>query len=41
MHKKQLLSYLRLAKKELGLLINFNVELVKDGIYRIANSPQE
>jgi GxxExxY protein len=40
-HKKQLLSYLRLANKDLGLLINFNVELVKDGIYRIANSPKE
>ena len=39
-HKKQLLSYLRLARKDLGLLINFNVDLVKDGICRIANSPQ-
>jgi GxxExxY protein len=37
-HKKQLLTYLRLTKKELGLLINFNVPLLKDGISRIANS---
>ena len=31
----QLLSYLRLTKKKLGLLINFNVPIVKDGIKRI------
>jgi GxxExxY protein len=37
-HKKQLLTYLRLAEKELGLLINFNVPLLKDGITRIVNS---
>jgi GxxExxY protein len=37
-HKKQLLTYLRLADKRLGLLINFNVVLIKDGITRIANS---
>ena len=36
-HKKQLLTYLRLSKKRVGLLINFNVELVKDGITRIVN----
>lgn len=36
-HKKQLLTYLRLAGKPLGLLINFNVSLLKDGIIRIAN----
>jgi GxxExxY protein len=29
-HKKQLLTYLRLADKRLGLLINFNVALIKD-----------
>ena len=39
-HKKQLLTYLRLAKKPLGLLINFNEVLLKDGISRIINSPQ-
>jgi GxxExxY protein len=36
-HKKQLLTYLKLANKRLGLLINFNVFLIKDGITRIAN----
>ncbi len=38
LHKKQLLTYLRLMKKELGLLINFNVPLLKEGITRIVNS---
>ena len=37
LHKKQLLTYLRLAGKPLGLLINFNVEILKDGITRIIN----
>ena len=36
-HKKQLLTYLRLADKRLGLLINFHVPLIKDGITRIVN----
>ena len=36
-HRKQLMTYLRLADKRLGLLINFNVVLVKDGITRLAN----
>lgn len=36
-HKKQLLTYLRLSNRRLGLLINFNVVLIKDGIIRIAN----
>jgi GxxExxY protein len=36
-HKKQLLTHLRLAGKRLGLLINFNVALIKEGITRIAN----
>jgi GxxExxY protein len=40
-HKKQLLTYLRLADKRLGLLINFNVVLIKDGITRIANHMPE
>ena len=39
-HKKQLLTYLRLAKKPLGLLINFNESLLKDGITRVINDPQ-
>ncbi|APG25681.1 GxxExxY protein [Syntrophotalea acetylenica] len=34
---KQLLTYLRLADKPLGLLINFNESLVKNGITRVAN----
>lgn len=36
-HRKQLLTYLRLTGKRLGLLINFNVEVVKDGIVRVVN----
>jgi GxxExxY protein len=36
-HKKQLLTYLRLTDKRLGLLINLNVELIKDGITRVVN----
>jgi GxxExxY protein len=36
-HKKQLLTHLRLADKRLGLLINFNVALIRDGIKRVAN----
>ena len=38
-HKKQLLTYLRLAGKQLGLLINFNEPLLRDGITRIINRP--
>jgi GxxExxY protein len=40
-HKKQLLTYLRLADKRLGLLINFNVELIKHGISRVVNNLAE
>ena len=36
-HKAQLLSYLKLSGKKIVLLINFNVELRKDGITRLAN----
>ena len=36
-HKKQLLTYLRLADKRVGLLINFGAELLKSGITRVAN----
>lgn len=36
-HEAQLLTYLKLADKKLGLLINFNVNLLKNGIKRIAN----
>ena len=40
-HKKQLLTYLRLADKRLGLLINFHVPLIKDGITRIVNGLED
>jgi GxxExxY protein len=33
-HEAQLLTYLKLSGKKVGLLINFNVELLKDGIVR-------
>jgi GxxExxY protein len=36
-HKNQLLTYLRLSGLRLGLLINFNVDYIKDGITRIVN----
>ncbi len=36
-HKKQVLTYVRLAKLRLGLLINFGAPLIKDGITRLAN----
>ena len=36
-HKKQLLTYLRLTNKRLGLLINFGAELIKEGISRVVN----
>ncbi len=36
-HLKQLLTYLRLSGKKLGLLINFNETLLKNGIKRVIN----
>lgn len=36
-HPKKLLTYLRLTKLKLGLLINFNEALIKNGITRIVN----
>ena len=36
-HKKQLLTYLRLTDKKLGLLVNFGEELIRDGISRVVN----
>lgn len=36
-HKKQVLTYLKFADKRLGLLVNFNVALIKDGITRLVN----
>jgi GxxExxY protein len=40
-HKKQLLTYLRLADKRLGLLINFGDVLIKNGISRVVNGLPE
>jgi GxxExxY protein len=40
-HKKQLLTYLRLADKRLGLLINFGETLIRDGISRVVNGLEE
>ena len=37
-HKAQLLSYMRLSEIKLGLLINFNEAVVRDGIKRIVNN---
>jgi len=37
-HKKQLLTYLKITQCKLGLVINFNSELMKDGITRIVNN---
>ncbi|MBL4884644.1 MAG: GxxExxY protein, partial [Planctomycetaceae bacterium] len=34
-HEAQLLTYLKLSKKRLGFLINFNTPLIKNGIKRI------
>lgn len=36
-HKAQLLSYLKLSEKHVGLLLNFNVEHLRDGITRMVN----
>ncbi len=36
-HKKQLTTYLKLSGIKLGLLVNFNVNLIKDGIERVVN----
>src|SRR5215213_9682705 len=36
-HRKQLLTYLRLINLRLGLLLNFNMELMRDGIQRVVN----
>ena len=40
-HKAQLLSYLRLSDRKVGLLINFNVEVLKEGIQRVVNGFQD
>lgn len=40
-HKKQVLTYIRLADRRLGLLINFDSNLIKDGITRLVNDLPE
>ena len=37
-HYSQVLTYLKLTDIKLGLLINFNTKLLKDGIHRIVNN---
>ncbi len=37
-HYAQLLTYLKLSNLKLGLLINFNTKLLKDGIHRVVNN---
>ena len=36
-HKKQLLTYLRLSERKLGLLVNFGENLIKNGVSRVIN----
>lgn len=40
-HAKQVRTYLRLMNLKLGLLINFNVDLIKEGIRRVVNGLEE
>jgi GxxExxY protein len=40
-HKMQVLTHLRLMNRRLGLLINFNEALIKNGIMRVVNGLQE
>ncbi len=40
-HKKQLLTYLKLADKKIGLLLNFGAPLMKNGIVRLVNGLPE
>jgi len=40
-HEAQMLSYLKLSKCKVGLLINFNVKVLKDGIHRFVNKFHE
>jgi GxxExxY protein len=40
-HEAQLLTYLKLSALKLGLLVNFNVSLMKNGIKRIVNNLPE
>ena len=38
--KPKLLTYLRLSSKHLGLIINFHVEVLRDGLFRVVNKLQ-
>jgi GxxExxY protein len=40
-HRKQVITYIRLADKRLGMLINFGETLIKDGITRLVNGLEE
>ena len=40
-HQAQLLSYLKLSNLQVGLLINFNVKVLKQGIKRVVNDYRE
>jgi GxxExxY protein len=40
-HFRQLLTYLRLGRMHVGLLINFNVPWLKDGLHRLVDGPAE
>jgi len=40
-HKAQLLTYLRLSGLKLGLILNFNVPVLKEGIVRVVNNLEE
>jgi GxxExxY protein len=40
-HKKQLLTYIRLMDRRLGLLVNFGAALIRDGITRMVNRLEE
>ncbi|HDL18966.1 MAG TPA: GxxExxY protein [Bacteroidetes bacterium] len=39
--KPQLLTYLRLTQKHLGLIINFHAKILRDGIFRVVNKLRE
>jgi GxxExxY protein len=40
-HKAQLLTYLKLSGLQLGLILNFNVPIMKEGIVRVVNNLEE
>jgi GxxExxY protein len=40
-HKAQLLTYLKLSGLQLGLILNFNVSIMKEGIVRVVNNFEE